>query len=222
MDKETLKNLLKENFRKIIKYIILGLFFGFISFGVHIFSTLKERHYFEKNYIFEVYRQNLELDYYGAKDTLTDAIDSYIREIAPSSVMNGIAFVNKCDEYDMDLFFVIAQAQVESTFATKGLGQKMNSAFNVKAYDGKGSKHMDKYHHPDESIEPYILLVKKYYMGDSKTEMDLLDNYVDLNNKRYASNTDYETMMLSTYKKLKDRYGKLYDDFLKYKTLSRK
>ena len=183
---------------------------------------MKERHYFEKNYVFEVYRQNLELDYYGAKDTLTDAIDSYIREVAPSSVMNGIAFVNKCDEYNMDLFFVIAQTQVESTFATKGLGQKMNSAFNVKAYDGKGSKHMDKYHHPDESIEPYMMLVKKYYMSDSKTEMDLLDNYVDCNNKRYASNPNYESMMLSTYKKLVDRYGKLYDEYLKYKTLSRK
>ena len=211
--------LMKENFRKVLKYVVLGLFFGLISFAVHTFSTVKERHHFEKNYVFEVYRQNLELDYYGAKDTLVDAIDSYIKEIAPSSVMNGIAFVNKCDEHNMDLFFVVAQAQVESTFATKGLGQKMNSAFNVKAYDGKGSKYMDKHHHPDESIEPYMLLVKKYYMGDSKTEMDLINNYVDLNNKRYASNPDYETMMLSTYKKLTDRYGRLYDDYLKYKTL---
>lgn len=213
---------MEEKFRKVLKYVVLGLFFGLISFTVHTISTVKERHYFEKNYVFEVYRQNLELDYYGAKDTLTDAIDSYIREVAPSSVMNGIAFVNKCDEHNMDLFFVIAQAQVESTFATKGLGQKMNSAFNVKAYDGKGSKHMDKYHHPDESIEPYMMLVKKYYMSDSKTEMDLLDNYVDCNNKRYASNPNYESMMLYTYKKLVDRYGKLYDEYLKYKTLSRK
>ena len=214
--------IMDKKFRKVLKYVVLGLFFGLISFTVHTISTVKERHYFEKNYVFEVYRQNLELDYYGAKDTLTDAIDSYIREVAPSSVMNGIAFVNKCDEYNMDLFFVIAQAQVESTFATKGLGQKMNSAFNVKAYDGKGTKHMDKYHHPDESIEPYMMLVKKYYMSDSKTEMDLLDNYVDCNNKRYASNPNYESMMLSTYKKLVDRYGKLYDEYLKYKTLSRK
>ena len=38
----------------------------------------------------------------------------------------------------------------------------------------------------------------------------------------YRINTDYETIMISTYKKLRDRYGKLYDDFLKYKTLSRK
>ena len=137
----------------------------------------KEKHDFKKNYVFEVYRENLELDYYRSKDALVDVVDSYIKEIAPSSVMNGITFVNKCDEYNMNLFFVIAQAQVESSFATKGLGQKMNSAFNVKAYDGKGSKYMDKYDHPDDSIEPYIILVKKNYMGDSKTEMDLMNIY---------------------------------------------
>ena len=213
---------MKEKFRKVLKYIALGIFFGVISFGVHILDVTKEKHYFKKNYVFEVYRENLELDYYRSKDALVDVVDSYIKEIAPSSVMNGIAFVNKCDEYNMNLFFVIAQAQIESSFATKGLGQKMNSAFNVKAYDGKGSKYMDKYDHPDDSIEPYIILVKKNYMGDSKTEMDLMNNYVNFEGKRYATNPDYEAMMLSTYKKLIDRYDKVYDEYLKYKTLSGK
>ena len=213
---------MKENFRKVLKYVVLGLFFGLISFGVHTFSVYKEKQHFEKNYRIKVDEKNLELDYYGAKNILVDTLNSYIQEIAPSTVMDAVEFVDMCDKYNMDLFFVVAQAQVESTFATKGLGQKMNSAFNVKAYDGKGSKYMDKHHHPDESIEPYMMLVKKYYMGDSKTEMDLMNNYVDLNNKRYASNPDYETMMLSTYKKLVDRYGRLYDDYLKYKTLAGK
>ena len=213
---------MKEKFRKVLKYIVLGIFFGVISFGVHIFDVTKEKHYFKKNYVFEVYRENLELDYYRSKAALVDVVDSYIKEIAPSSVMNGITFVNKCDEYNMNLFFVIAQAQIESSFATKGLGQKMNSAFNVKAYDGKGSKYMDKYDHPDDSIEPYIILVKKNYMGDSKTEMDLMNNYVNLEGKRYATNPDYEAMMLSTYKKLINRYDKVYDEYLKYKTLSGK
>ena len=213
---------MKEKFRKVLKYIALGIFFAVISFGVHLFDVTKEKHYFKKNYVFEVYRENLELDYYRSKDALVDVVDSYIKEIAPSSVMNGIAFVNKCDEYNMNLFFVIAQAQVESSFATKGLGQKMNSAFNVKAYDGKGSKYMDKYDHPDDSIEPYIILVKKNYMGDSKTEMDLMNNYVNFEGKRYATNPDYEAMMLSTYKKLINRYDKVYDEYLKYKTLSGK
>ena len=213
---------MKENFRSVLKYIILGLFFGLISLGVYMFISVRERHYTEKNYVFEVYRENLELDYYKSKDVLVDVVDSYIKEVAPSSIMNGIAFVNKCDEYNMNLFFVMAQAQVESAFATKGLGQKMNSAFNVKAYDGKGSKYMDKYHHPDESIEPYIVLIKNDYMGDSKTEMDLMDNYVNFEGKRYATNPDYEAMMLSTYKKLIDRYDKVYDEYLKYKTLSGK
>ena len=213
---------MKEKFRKVLKYIVLGIFFCIISFGVHIFDVTKEKQYFKKNYVFEVYRENLELDYYRSKDALVDVVDSYIKEIAPSSVMNGIAFVNKCDEYNMNLFFVIAQAQIESSFATKGLGQKMNSAFNVKAYDGKGSKYMDKYDHPDDSIEPYIILVKKNYMGDSKTEMDLMNNYVNFEGKRYATNPDYEEMMLSTYKKLINRYDKVYDEYLKYKTLSGK
>ena len=213
---------MKEKFRKVLKYIALGIFFGVISFGVHILDVTKEKHYFKKNYVFEVYRENLELDYYRSKDALVDVVDSYIKEIAPSSVMNGITFVNKCDEYNMNLFFVIAQAQIESSFATKGLGQKMNSAFNVKAYDGKGSKYMDKYDHPDDSIEPYIILVKKNYMGDSKTEMDLMNNYVNFEGKRYATNPDYEAMMLSTYKKLINRYDKVYDEYLKYKTLSGK
>ena len=213
---------MKENFRNTLKYASIAFLFGMIIFAIPAAIILIDKHHFEKNYVFEVYRQNLELDYYGAKDTLTDAIDSYIREVAPSSVMNGIAFVNKCDEHNMDLFFVIAQAQVESSFASKGLGQKMNSAFNVKAYDGKGSKHMDKYHHPDESIEPYIVLIKNDYMGDSKTEMDLMDNYVNFEGKRYATNPDYEAMMLSTYKKLIDRYDTVYDEYLKYKTLSGK
>ena len=213
---------MKENFRSVLKYIVLGLFFGLISLGVYMFISVRERHYAEKNYVFEVYRENLELDYYRSKDVLVDVVDSYIKEVAPSSIMNGITFVNKCDEYNMNLFFVIAQAQVESAFATKGLGQKMNSAFNVKAYDGKGSKYMDKYDHPDDSIEPYIILVKKNYMGDSKTEMDLMNNYVNFEGKRYATNPDYEEMMLSTYKKLINRYDKVYDEYLKYKTLSGK
>ena len=213
---------MKENFRNVLKYIILGLFFGLISLGVYMFISVRERYYAENNYVFEVYRENLELDYYRSKDALVDVVDSYIKEVAPSSIMNGIAFVNKCDEYNMNLFFVMAQAQVESAFATKGLGQKMNSAFNVKAYDGKGSKYMDKYHHPDESIEPYIVLIKNDYMGDSKTEMDLMDNYVNFEGKRYATNPDYEAMILSTYKKLIDRYDKVYDEYLKYKTLSGK
>ena len=213
---------MKENFRKTLKYASLALLFGMIGFGVHMTIILIDKHHFEKNYVFEVYRENLELDYYRSKDALVDVVDSYIKEVAPSSIMNGIAFVNKCDEYNMNLFFVIAQAQVQSVFATKGLGQKMNSAFNVKAYDGKGSKYMDKYHHPDESIEPYIVLIKNDYMGDSKTEMDLMNNYVNFEGKRYATNPDYEAMILSTYKKLIDRYDTVYDEYLKYKTLSGK
>jgi flagellum-specific peptidoglycan hydrolase FlgJ len=221
MEKTIVINILKI-LKSIGKYVILGGFFAIISYSVHTFSVVKEKQHFEKNYEYRVHREKLELDYYGALNVLVDTIDSYIKEIAPSSTMEAIEFVKMCDKYNMDLFFVIAQAQVESTFATKGLGKKMNSAFNVKAYDGKGSKHMDKYQNPNESIEPYMLLVKKNYMGDSKTEMDLMNKYIDLSGKRYASNPDYETMLLSTYNKLKGRYENLYNEYLRFKILTNK
>ena len=69
-----------ENIKKALKYGILGLFFGLISLGVHLYSNIKEDKHFEENYVFRIYRDNLELDYYGAKDTLVDAIDAYIDE----------------------------------------------------------------------------------------------------------------------------------------------
>lgn len=211
---------MKQNLKGFVKFLCLGLFFGLISYGVHVSSEIRKEKYYEGNYVFSIYRQNLELDYYGAKDTLVDAIDSYIKEIAPSSVMNALTFVNKCDEHGMDLFFVLSQAQIESSFCTAGLGAKMNSAFNVKAYDGQGSKHMTKESHPDESIEPYIKLIKTDYLGENKTEMDLMNKFVNLAGKRYATDPNYEAKMLSTYDKLTTRYGDLYREYRKFKTLA--
>ena len=52
--------------------------------------------------------------------------------------------------------------------------------------------------------------------------MDLMNNYVNFEGKRYATNPDYERMMLSTYKKLKSLYGPIYDEYLKFKTLTGK
>ena len=80
---------MKENFRKALKYASLAILFGMIGFGVHMTIILIDKHHFEKNYVFEVYRENLELDYYRSKDALVDVVDSYIKEVAPSSIMNG-------------------------------------------------------------------------------------------------------------------------------------
>ena len=71
------------------------------------------------------------------KEKMSKSLDNYIGTVAPQSGMNAISFINECEEYDIDLFFVIAQCQLESNFATTGLGAKTRSAFNIKAYECK-------------------------------------------------------------------------------------
>ena len=175
----------------------------------------------KKTYTYEVYRHGLELDYYAAKDSLMHMLDDYIYSVAPNSIMNGVAFIDEYEEYGVDLLFAVTQCQIESRFATKGLGGKTNSAFNVKAYDGKADKYMDNYSHPDMSIAPYMKLIVKQYLVNGKTEADLMDNFVNSEGKRYASDPNYERKFVSIYNSLDSgKVGDAYQHYLKYKLLA--
>lgn len=174
-------------------------------------------------YTTEMYQEHTELRYYTAKNKLSDAIDEYIQQVAPASTMNGLAFIKQCDKYDVDIRFVLAQAQLESCFATTGLGGKMNSAFNIGAFDGEGSKYMKKHKHPDLSIEDFLKLLTTKYLTDGKTETDLLNNYVDNYNHRYASNPEYETILFDIYTSIcSSPITAVYNDYKKYKILADK
>ena len=158
-----------------------------------------ERVNLTNNYVQDLYIQKMSLSYYSSKERLVNALDNYINEVAPHSAMNSLTFVNYCEEYDIDVFFVISQCQVESKFATVGLGGKTYSAFNIKAYDGKGDKYMDKYKHPDLSIEPYMRVLRETYLVNDVTEFNLMEkeNYVNVNGKRYATDEQYENKLRS-------------------------
>lgn len=203
----------KKNIIYIISVLIVFIFFGLLFF-------IEEKN--KNSYIADVYRHNVELHYYAAKDSLIRCIDSYISEQAPTSAMNGIAIVTAAEEHGIDPFFIIAQCQLESNFATTGLGRKTNSAFNIGAYDGKGTKYMTHYKHPDLSIEPYIELLKEKYITQQITEYDLMHKFVNIDGKRYASDTKYEDKLYSIYNKINTKYSDIYGYFLKMKTLSGK
>ena len=181
-----------------------------------------------RNHTLNVYRERLELNYYGVKDTLVSAVDAYIQNIAPESCLNGLTVVNECEKHEIDLVFVLAQGKVESHFATKGIASKTHSVFNVYSYDGKSAEEIIRrgrgYSHPDESIVPYIRLLKKNYLNDGKTEMDLLDKFINKDGNRYATDKNYESKLLSTYKEIQDStdINVLWEKLLKYKMLSRK
>mgnify|MGYP002508383827 CR=1 FL=1 len=151
---------------------------------------------------YEIYTEMNQLTYDSLKSVLVEQVNSYIQQCAPTSALDGLVVVNNCIYYDIDICFVLAQGEIESHFGTKGLGSKINNVFNVGVFDGKSIYEIDKKYkpdHPNESIGLYLeLLTTNYLVG--KVEEDLMQNYVDKNGNRYASNPDYESMFSVKYK----------------------
>jgi flagellum-specific peptidoglycan hydrolase FlgJ len=143
----------------------------------------------------------------NTKTELANEVDNYIKTVAPTSLVSADYLVEGCKNYNVDLIFVLAQGTLESHFATKGVGGKINSIFNVCVYDniksGNGVSKNYKYLHPDESIEPYLQLLTENYLVDGKTESDLLINYVNKHGQRYATYPHYEKQMASIMKRIK-------------------
>lgn len=191
---------------------VVGMVFGILSVT-------------QKNYCYTIFKSKAELNYYTSKDAVVKCLDEFIKSNAPESAMNGFALLDKCDEYNVDVRFATAQALIEGHFATKGVAAKTHSAFNVMAYDGRSAGDMIKkghaYKHPDESIEPYLKLLTTQYMVNGKTEMDLMDKYVNKDGKRYASSPNYEQSLRSAYQTLitETNITALYAEYQKYKMI---
>ena len=149
-------------------------------------------------------------DRYIQQDTLyiklISHVEHYIKSKAPNSEISGRAIVDNCLKYDMDLSFALAQAQLESNFGTVGIAKKTNSVWNVNSYDNRTAEYINNhnlgYSHPNESIEPYMLLIKNKYLTESKTTNHLLYNFISNTGHRYASNKQYEYHLRSIYNKI--------------------
>jgi flagellum-specific peptidoglycan hydrolase FlgJ len=159
------------------------------------------------NYVYFLEKNNRKLDYYDVKHKLTDEVQNYINTVAPSSSVDALDLIDKCNKYNVNLLFVLAQGTMESHFATKGIGGKINNIFNVCVYDsikdGNKVNNNYRYEHPNESIEPYLILLTENYLVDGKTESDLLENFVNKNGKRYATYVNYENDLISIIKRIK-------------------
>lgn len=177
------------------------------------------------DYNYEIYRSRTELAMEGVKDKIVTEIDNYIDSVASDSGLNGIRLFELCDKYGVDVRFAMAQAEAESHFGTKGVAAKTNIVWNVKAYDNRTAEDMikkgDAEKHPDMSIEPYLILLTNEYLVNGKTEHDMFDKFVDSNGKRYASNPNYETMMLSIYNRINEstKLKNLLKEYRRYKMI---
>lgn len=143
-------------------------------------------------------------------------VDRYIKTIAPSSKLSGGMLVEECIRHDFDLIFALSQAHLESKFGTRGMASKTNSVWNVWSMDGYSFEYIKEngkhYRSADESISPYIRLVKEYYMSDGKSYDDLLVNYININGHRFATDKRYEKKLKILYNRIQnERLTQLYD-----------
>lgn len=143
------------------------------------------------------------------------AADNYINNITTKSELDINMVLYNCLDRDIDFIFVLAQAQLESHFGTAGVAAKTNSVWNVNSWDGHSAEYIINngrgYDHPNQSIIPYMDLLQNKYLVDGRTEMDMMDNFVNIYGQRYASDKNYEQRLKRIYKKISDsEVGKLY------------
>ena len=120
--------------------------------------------------------------------------------------MRALVLVENCEKYGIPISFTLAQGEIESHFGTTGLAYRTNSVWNVGAYDSYSlSDITHKFSNPNNSVVPYLELLTSNYLFN-KTVEDLLDNFVDINGNRYASDTYYETKLKSKIDYIKEHY----------------
>lgn len=144
-----------------------------------------------------------ESDYYAK---LITEVDAYIQNISSESQLEGKMVVDMCLKHDVDIVFVLAQGQIESHYGTAGAASRTNSVFNVGAYDGTSSKTQISrgfgFEHPNDSVEPYLILLKNNYLVNGTCTESLLRNFVNKNGQRYATYSGYEQALRSVYNKI--------------------
>lgn len=188
------------------------------------FFAEESKHFYPHQVVIQ-HRENV-LHLQSVKFDLVTETENYIKKIAPGSCLNALTLVESCDEYDIDLIFVLAQGQIESHYGTRGIAAKTNSVFNVHSFDGVSADQILKsgkgYKHPDYSVRPYLELLQNNYLVNGKTERDLFKNFVDLNGHRYASAETYEDQLMNTYLKIQTETSldSLLTEYRKYKLIT--
>lgn len=152
------------------------------------------------------YIRELHVQYQGVKANLVDITQHYIDSVAPNSGLRALILVENCEKYGIPITFTLAQGEVESHFGTTGLAFRTNSVWNVGAFDSYSySEIQHKFNNPNDSVIPYLDLLANNYLS-SKTIEDLLDNFVDINGNRYATDKYYEVKLRKTYNYINTNY----------------
>lgn len=129
------------------------------------------------------------------RNLMIDEVQSFIdkkapkahKDIAPLLVDNGL-------QHDIDIAFMMAQAQYETSFGTAGAGRP-SARYSLFGVNGKFKNYED-------AINKYITLLKEKYLTKGKTEQHLMRNYTNVNGHRYSTNDKYESNLREYYDKV--------------------
>lgn len=165
------------------------------AIGVHTERNLPEESVEVFSYINNVRATSTE--------RLVNEVELYMKSVAPTTKLDANTLVTMCKKYNMDVVFVLAQGILESHLGTKGIAAQTNSVWNVGTYDNGIILYT--YQDPNESIEPYLKLLRERYLikishrGDtiSREITNLIQDrgFINLEGKRYASSTIYENSL---------------------------
>ena len=162
----------------------------------------------------------------NAKNHLIKEVNKYLTTEFPECNLTPEFLVNNCIKYNIDIVFVLSQGIVESHLGTKGRAKYTNSVWNVGSFDN--GKIMYIYKTPDESIEPYLSLLKEKYLISIIKRGNKVDTikrdvsyffkkgYCNIIGKRFAANTRYEQNILTTMENINSKTNiALYQSILK-------
>ena len=205
-----------------MKNFSIGLFIFvwiFVGITIPLYLIKNNENTISRREQIAIKAQRME-EYEIARNQLAIEVDNYISSVAPKANIDAFLMIDLCSEYGVDIRFVLAQGHIESHYATKGTASRTLSIFNVGAYDGHSASRQRRngfgYSDPNDSIEPYLQLITNEYMVNGKTEIDLMQNYVNRLGMRYASNPRYEKMLRSVYKRISNKpaFKIAYDNYL--------
>lgn len=149
------------------------------------------------------------------KDSLIAEVTYYINKQANGAHPKlPTIIVEKCLQHDLDICFAMAQTELETNYGTLGAGRETSkrSLFGVGVY--KGSKHKG-YPNYEIAVEDYILLLKKYYLSNTRTEQTLLKKYTTKSGLHYAEAGRYEVNLRRIYYTIRNNTN-IYNTQLRY------
>ena len=197
----------KEKFKKILLFALMFLL-PLISINAATIDS--------NNYAYGSINTEIEVNNKPTKESIIESINkeaiTFVKKYYPNCPdIISTYIVKKGLENDIDICFMLAQTQLETSFGKAGIGRttSRHSLFGVE------KRHYSNY---VDAINDYVKLLKTSYLVKGRTEQNLLKNYVNKGGYRYAGNPNYEVSLRKYYnticnvtkiKSLQNQYKKL-------------